>query len=132
MSFRRFVTRALLAALALSIMSLSACHSIKRVDGPILEGRQFKVIKARATGTSYGLKLLGFIPIVHPNYTKATRQVYESTGISFEGRSVALANQTIERVGNYFIVFSVPRVTVAADVVEFVDPDPSLSVRPPS
>jgi hypothetical protein len=34
---------------------------------------------------------------------------------------VALANQTEDRSSLYLILFSIPRVTITADVIEFTD-----------
>ena len=43
-------------------------------------------------------------------------------GISMNGRSVAIANQTEDRSSLYLIAFSVPRITLTGDVVEFTGP----------
>ena len=70
---------------------------------------------------SSGFYLLGFIPIVSPTYSAAKRSLYQSVGETLTGRSVALANQTEDRSALYLILFSVPRVTITADMVEFTD-----------
>jgi hypothetical protein len=100
---------------------LNGCHSLRKMPGPILENRKFKIVKARATSVKYGFKLFGFIPIVNPSHSDAVQEVYDSAGQSFEGRAITLANHTQERTGNWFILFSVPKLTVTADIVEFVD-----------
>jgi len=84
-----------------------------------LSGNNYKVIKAGARGESSGFYLFGFIPIVSPSYADAKSNLYKSVGKSLEGRSVALANQTYDRSTLYLILFSIPRLTVTADIVEF-------------
>lgn len=84
-----------------------------------LKENNYKVIKAGAMGQSSGFKLLGVIPIVPPNMADAKTDLYQSVGESLAGRSVALANQTEDRSSLYLILFSIPRYTITADVVEF-------------
>lgn len=107
------------------LLIASGCHSLDTMPGPVLEDRKFKIIKARARSVKYGFRLLGFIPIVHPSHSDAVQEIYDSAGQSFEGRAVTLANHTQERTGNWFVLFSVPKLTVTADIVEFVDDEPS-------
>lgn len=84
-----------------------------------LRGNNYKIVKAGARGESSGFYLLGFIPIVSPNYADAKSSLYQSVGQSLEGRSVALANQTHDRSTLYVILFSIPKITITADIVEF-------------
>ena len=86
-----------------------------------LTQNNYKVISAGATGKSFGFKLLGILPIVSPNYADAKQDLYKSVGVPLTGKAVALANQTEDRSTLYLILFSVPRVTITADVVEFTD-----------
>ena len=90
-----------------------------------LRGNNYKVVKAGVRGESTGFSLLGFIPIKSPNYADAKSNLYQSIGQSLEGRSVALANQTNDRSSMYYILFSIPRIVVTADVVEFDAPPQS-------
>jgi hypothetical protein len=84
-----------------------------------LVGNNYKMIKPGASGSSEGFKLLGIIPIVEPSYAEAKSNLYNSTGINLTGRAVALANQTDDKSNIYLILFSIPKVTITADVVEF-------------
>ena len=84
-----------------------------------LRGDNYKVLKAGARGESSGFYLLGFIPILSPNYADAKASLYRSVGESLEGRSVALANQTQDSSTLYVILFSIPKITITADIVEF-------------
>ena len=79
------------------------------------------MIKAGAIGHSSGFKLLGIIPFASPNYAEAKTDLYKSVGEPLTGRSVALANQTEDRSSIYLILFSIPKVTITADVIEFTD-----------
>lgn len=70
---------------------------------------------------------LHYSEIVNPSHSKAVQEIYDSVGQSFEGRAITLANHTQERTGNWFILFSVPILTVTADVVEFYQTPSSVS-----
>jgi hypothetical protein len=84
-----------------------------------LHGNNYKVVKAGARGQSVGFYLLGFIPIVRPNYADAKSNLYKSVGKPLEGRSVALANQTQDKSSLYLLLFSIPKIVVTADIIEF-------------
>lgn len=114
------------ALLALTALLTTGCASqgeFKQATGTgvQLTGNNYRVIKAGASGESAGFYLLGFIPIVSPSYADAKNDLYSNVGRSLEGRSVALANQTEDRSSLYLIVFSIPRVKISADVIEFTD-----------
>lgn len=89
--------------------------------GVQLTGNNYRVIKAGASGESTGFYLLGFIPIVSPSYADAKSDLYGNVGRALEGRSVALANQTEDRSSLYLVIFSIPKVKISADVIEFTD-----------
>ena len=97
-----------------------------------LKENNYKVLKAGARGDSTGFSLLGFIPIVSPNYAEAKASLYSSIGHKLEGRSVALANQTQDTSSIYLILFSIPKIVVTADIVEFTDDDTPETVQPTS
>ena len=84
-----------------------------------LKENNYKVIKAGAKGESSGFYLLGFIPIVSPNYAEAKESLYKSVGEKLEGRSVALANYTEDKSYLYLVLFGIPKIVVTADIVEF-------------
>ena len=87
--------------------------------GVSLSKNNYKVIKASATGQSTGFRLFGIIPFVSPSYAEAKKQLYASAGESLGGRAVALANQTEDRSTLYVILFSIPKLTLSADIIEF-------------
>lgn len=84
-----------------------------------LNQKNYQLIKASAVGKSYGFYLLGFIPFDSPTYAAAKVDLYKSTGESLTGKAIALANQTEDRSTLYLILFSIPKVTITADVIEF-------------
>jgi Family of unknown function (DUF6567) len=84
-----------------------------------LSGNNYRLIKAGAVGKSDGFWLLGIIPFANPNYGEAKAHLYKSVGEPLTGRSIALANQTEDRSTLYLLLFSIPKVTITADVVEF-------------
>ncbi len=80
----------------------------------------YRIVKANAIGESSGFSLLGFIPFKSPRYTAAMSNLYEKAGLE-EGKAQALVNVTQERSTMYLVLFSIPKLTVRADVVEFID-----------
>lgn len=86
-----------------------------------LSKNNFKLIKAGAKGESSGFNLLGFIPFLSPNYADAQAALYRSSGESLTGKSIALANEAEDRSNLYLILFSIPKITLTADIIEFID-----------
>lgn len=84
-----------------------------------LSSNNYKLVKAGAKGHSSGFRLLGILPITSPNYADAKARLYQSVDEPLTGRSIALANQTEDKSTLYLILFSIPKVTITADVVEF-------------
>jgi hypothetical protein len=88
-----------------------------RVD---LTKKNFTIVRANAVGYSRGFYFLGFIPIVSPSYANAMTDLYQKANIS-EGKAQALIHVSQERSTLYLILFSIPRLTVRADVIEFYE-----------
>jgi hypothetical protein len=109
------------------VLCVSACANQgdvmgQRTDTSVaLSSNNYKVIKAGAEGESTGFYLFGFIPIVSPNAADAKASLYANVGHPLEGRSVALANQTEDRSNMYLLLFSIPKLKVTADVIEFTN-----------
>ena len=91
--------------------------------GVALNGKNYRLIKGGAEGQSYGFRFLGAIPLASPHYADARHALYKSVEANepLAGRSIALANTMEDRSLLYFILFSAPKVTVTADVIEFTD-----------
>jgi len=100
-------------------------HNAANVDVK-LESNNYQMVKAGATGHSTGFYLLGFIPFCSPTYSEAKADLYNSINEPLKGRAIALANQTEDRGGLYVILFSLPKVTITADVLEFTGPTNSI------
>ena len=86
-----------------------------------LSRNNYKLIMAGAKGDSCGFNLLGIIPLASPSYASAKADLYKSVKEPLTGKAIALANQTEERHGPYLILFSIPTLTLTADVIEFTD-----------
>jgi hypothetical protein len=88
-----------------------------------LNQNNYQVIKAGAIGHSYGFALLGIIPFDSPTAADAKANLYQSVGMDLSGKAIALANQTEDRSSLYLILFSIPRITYTADIIQFTDQD---------
>ncbi|WP_460595191.1 DUF6567 family protein [Geomonas sp. Red276] len=86
-----------------------------------LNGQNYRIVKTNVTGSSRGFSLLGFITVVSPNYIKAVQHLYKEAGIT-EGRALAIANIAQQDTAPYFVLFSLPKITLRADVIEFTGP----------
>jgi hypothetical protein len=84
-----------------------------------LEDGNFITIRTNVVGSSKGFKLLGLITVVPATLDKAMNRMYASAEMQ-EGRPQTTANLVVEHSGIYVILFSIPSVTVRADVVEFL------------
>jgi len=85
-----------------------------------LSRKNFRVVKANAMGTSSGFNLFCFIPFSAPTYTEAMSNLYKKAGVT-EGKAQTLTNVTQERSNLYLLLFSIPKLTVRADVIEFTE-----------
>lgn len=80
----------------------------------------YKMVKAGAMGRSYGFRfLLGIIPLAAPSTAAARADLYRNVGEPVNGKSVALINTVEDRSTTWLILFSIPKLTVTGDVVEF-------------
>jgi len=84
-----------------------------------LTKKNFRMIRANARGEDTGFYLLGLIPFSSPTYADAMRSLYE--GVEMEGKATALANVSQDKSTVYLILFSIPKITVTADIIEFLD-----------
>ncbi len=84
-----------------------------------LSQANFRVIKPNARGSDVGFNLFGFIPIVSPSAADATDQVMDQ--VQSHDRAIALTNVAEERGTTYLVLFSLPRIEVRADIIEFIE-----------
>lgn len=85
-----------------------------------LSRKNFRVVKANAVGSSSGFKLFCFIPFSAPSYTEAMSHLYRQAGVT-EGAAQTLTNVTQERSSLYLLLFSIPKLTIRADIIEFTE-----------
>jgi hypothetical protein len=85
-----------------------------------LSQKNYRVIKANAVGTSTGFKLFMFIPIAPTRYNAAMSDLYKEAGV-VEGTATTLVNVSQEESSLYLLLFSLPKLTVRADVIEFTE-----------
>jgi hypothetical protein len=101
-----------------------------------LSHANYKMVKAGATGHSYGFRfLLGIIPITAPSTAAARADLYRSLNTPMGGKSVALVNVTKDESTTWLLLFSVPKIVITGDVVEFINdeksPTPPVTVATP-
>jgi hypothetical protein len=82
----------------------------------------FVLVKTNVVGQSRGFALLGIITIVPAEFNTAFSRLYSQAGME-SGKAQTLVDVAVERTGSYWILFSLPRCTVRADVVQFM-PEP--------
>ncbi len=104
-----------------SILTLPSAASLdirSYTDLRLQEGN-FIVIKTNVVGRSKGFALLGILTISPASFTKAMNRLYAQAEIQ-PGRPQTLASLVMEKDSPYFVLFSLPRTAVRADVIEFV------------
>jgi len=110
--------------ISLALLMLSGCSAAIGNFPPTSETKvelakgNYRIIRPDVKGSSHGFSLLGIIPISQPSYISALSDLCDKGYRSASG-SVALANLAQEYGGTYLILFSIPRITVRADIVEF-------------
>jgi hypothetical protein len=96
-----------------------------------LQEKNFLVIRTNVMGQSSGFSLLGVLTIVPAKFTKAMSRLYVQAEMQ-PGRPQTLVNLVMEKDATYFILFSLPRTAIRADVIEFIPETPTdLQPRPP-
>jgi hypothetical protein len=96
-----------------------------------LQEKNFIVIRTNVVGESSGFSLLGILTIVPAKFTKAMSRLYDKAEMQ-PGRPQTLVNLVMEKDATYFILFSLPRTAIRADVIEFIPATPTdVQPRPP-
>jgi hypothetical protein len=108
-----------------SLPGVSSQDLRNQTDVKLSEGN-FVLVKTNVVGQSRGFSLLGIITIVPAEFNTAFSRLYSQAGME-SGKAQTLADVAVERTGSYWILFSLPRCTVRADVVEFV---PETGAKP--
>ena len=121
---------ALSAASLMSSPNASALEIHNNTDVRLQE-KNFIVIRTNVMGQSSGFSLLGVLTIVPAKFTKAMSRLYIQAQMQ-PGRPQTLVNMIMEKDATYFILFSLPRTAIRADVIEFIPATPTdLQPRPP-
>jgi hypothetical protein len=89
-----------------------------------LAGQNFKLIRANASGHSTGFSLFGLFNFKSPQFEEAITHLYQSANVS-TGKAQTLVNIMYDQTSTYFLLFSLPKITVRADVIEFTGPPPA-------
>ena len=128
-----------LAVLSAVIVLAMGCSSTNVENGASTQTQvnlthsNYKVIKAGAEGRSYGFRfLLGIIPISSPSTAEARADLYSSLNQPVTGKSTALVNVMEDRSTTWLLLFSIPKIVITGDVVEFNDEasTPATGVQP--
>lgn len=82
--------------------------------------KNYRVIKSNAVGASWGFWLLGVIPVIPTSQTEAITDMCEKSSLK-EGTAQAYINVAEEKSTIYLILFSLPKLSVRADIVEFTE-----------
>lgn len=83
-----------------------------------LTGDNYTILQKNIIAKSKGFKLLGIFSFRSASYTEAMSRLYSKAHIE-EGHPQALANVVHESTSSNFILFSLPKVTISADLIEF-------------
>jgi len=95
----------------------SALEIHNQTEVKLTEGN-FVTMKTNVVGQARGFSLLGFITLVPARFQTAMNRLYSKAQMQ-SGQPQTLGNVIMEKTSAYWILFSIPRVSVRADVVEF-------------
>ncbi|OGV49508.1 MAG: hypothetical protein A2017_22005 [Lentisphaerae bacterium GWF2_44_16] len=82
-----------------------------------LSKNNVKLLKTKARGFDRGFKFLGFMDFDPVSYSDALSNLYTQEGAA-GNRNISITNVTVEDSAMYFILFSLTRVAITADIVE--------------
>jgi len=106
-----------LAVMAVGCTSTGGRYDTQQATRVDLTNANYRVIKSGAVGRSYGFRLFGFIPFSSPSYAKAMNKVRRQAPM--EGKATAITNVTQDSAIIWCLLFTLPKLTVTADIVEF-------------
>jgi hypothetical protein len=118
------------AALPSTFSSLNPSSSSLEIHNQteikITEGN-FVVVKTNVVGYARGFSLLGFISLFPARFEVAMNRLYTKAEVQ-SGKPQTFENIIMEKTSAYWILFSIPRVSVRADVVEFTPNSATLII----
>lgn len=106
--------------------SSSALEIHNQTEVKLTEGN-FVTVKTNVVGQARGFSLLGFISMVPARFQTAMDRLYSKAEMQ-TGKPQVLGNVVMEKTSAYWILFSIPRISVRADVVEFVPPSAAIII----
>jgi hypothetical protein len=109
---------------ALGAVNPSASLQIYNTTELRLQQKNFVVVKSNVVGQSKGFALLGIITMIPARLEVAMTQLNAEADLK-PGSTRVLSNLVWEKDSNYYILFSRPRTTIRADVIEFVGDVPA-------
>lgn len=134
----------LLATVAMMMVLASGCAAVAPISSVVgavspsstlqilnttelrLQQKNFIMVKSNVEGQSKGFALFGLITIVPAKFDKAMSRLNAQADLK-PGTSRTLANLVLEKDSNFYILYSVPRTSIRADVIEFV---PNMEPQP--
>lgn len=105
---------------AVGALNPSATLQIYNTTELRLQQKNFVVVKSNVLGQSKGFALLGLITVVPAKFNTAMNRLNAQADLT-PGSARTLANLVLEKDSSYWILFSIPRTSIRADVVEFTD-----------
>ena len=91
---------------------------VQMVTSVSLTQDDYVIVKTNVAAQCKGFSLLGFIPIVPAELSKTMDRLYARAELQ-PGQPQAFANLMVEHTGSYYLLFSIPKTSVHADVVQF-------------
>ena len=82
-----------------------------------LSRANFRMIKAGVHGTDRGFRLFCLLLLFSPSYAGAMEDLHSKVGM--EGKATALVNVTHDKSEIFLLLFSVPKIEITADIIEF-------------
>ena len=116
--------------LASTILTGSASSELHNATAVRLDQNNFVTVRTNVVGQAKGFSLLGIITIVPAQFGTAMDRLYTNATIQ-AGRPQTFANVVVDRSSTYLILYSIPKVAVRADVVEFVSATNGPPAPPP-
>ena len=114
----RTVTGLVVISVFLFLAGCMTVGGIPKSDTCLTE-KNYRVVETNVRGEDTGFRLLGLISFEEPSHSDAMRNIHEQ--VNMQGKSMALANVTNDLSVGYFILFSIPRLTISADLIEFTE-----------
>ena len=116
--------RLIIVVAAIALLSGCSRAIVTQAQGPntnvTLMQKNYRMLKTDCIGDSHGFTLLGIIPMWRPTAATAIRELNTEAALP-PGKAYARINEIQEKTSTYLILFSIPAITVRADIIEFLD-----------